>query len=153
MCKLKFLWNVYIQLGTFITGDAITGMIGQVTEIAGRAKQAFIVGQGLSPEGAKLLGKKLACMTIGDLEGLLELKNIDPFKVAELMGHLRDLAKALVRRKSYHSVMHELSVWEQKFKRLQKIYKSFSFFYHSIQNSSPRYSVIQITSSKVLIWS
>lgn len=128
-------------------------MIGQVTEIAGRAKQAFIVGQGLSPEGAKLLGKKLACMTIGDLEGLLELKNIDPFKVAELMGHLRDLAKALVRRNSYHSVMHELSVWEQKFKRLQKILKSFSFFYHSIQNSSPRYSVIQITSSKVLIWS
>ena len=128
-------------------------MIGQVTEIAGRAKQAFIVGQGLSPEGAKLLGKKLACMTIGDLEGLLELKNIDPFKVAELMGHLRDLAKALVRRNSYHLVMHELSVWEQKFKRLQKIYKSFSFFYHSIQNSSPRYSVIQITSSKVLIWS
>ena len=97
-------------------------MIGQVTEIAGRAKQAFIVGQGLSPEGAKLLGKKLACMTIGDLEGLLELKNIDPFKVAELMGHLRDLAKALVRRNSYHSVMHELSVWEQKFKRLKKIY-------------------------------
>jgi hypothetical protein len=77
-------------------GDAITNMIGQVTEIAGRAKQAFVVGQGLSPEGAKLLGKKLACMTIGDLEGLLELKNIDPFKVAELLGHLKDLAKALV---------------------------------------------------------
>lgn len=79
-------------------------MIGQVTEIAGRAKQAFIVGQGLSPEGAKLLGKKLACMTIGDLEGLLEMKNIDPFKVIELMGHLKDLAKALVSKSRMNSI-------------------------------------------------
>lgn len=92
-------------MGVFnLVGDAITGMIGQVTEIAGRAKQAFIVGQGLSPEGAKLLGKKLACMTIGDLEGLLEMKNIDPFKVIELMGHLKDLAKALVSKSRMNSI-------------------------------------------------
>ena len=67
-----------------------------VNEIAGRAKQAFIVGNGLSKEGVRLLGKKLACMTIGDLEALLDLKNIDPIKVAELMKNIGDLAKALV---------------------------------------------------------
>ena len=72
-------------------------MLGSaVTEIAGRAKQAFIVGNGLSKEGVRLLGKKLACMTIGDLEALLDLKNIDPIKVAELMKNIGDLAKALV---------------------------------------------------------
>lgn len=68
-----------------------------VSNIAGRAKQAFVVGNGLSQEGTRLLGKKLACMTIGDLEALLDLKNIDPVKVAELMKNIGDLAKALVR--------------------------------------------------------
>lgn len=73
-------------------------MLGtSVSNIAGRAKQAFVVGNGLSQEGTKLLGKKLACMTIGDLEALLDLKNIDPVKVAELMKNIGDLAKALVR--------------------------------------------------------
>lgn len=99
---VRFKYNLFEVFN--LVGDAITGMIGQVTEIAGRAKQAFIVGQGLSPEGAKLLGKKLACMTIGDLEGLLEMKNIDPFKVIELMGHLKDLAKALVSKSRMNSV-------------------------------------------------
>lgn len=72
-------------------------MLGSaVSEIAGRVKQAFVVGNGLSKEGTRLLGKKLACMTIGDLESLLDLKNIDPVKVAELMKNIADLAKALV---------------------------------------------------------
>lgn len=79
------------------TGDAIGDMLGSaVSEIAGRFKQAFVVGNGLSKEGTRLLGKKLACMTIGDLESLLDLKNIDPVKVAELMKNIGDLAKALV---------------------------------------------------------
>lgn len=72
-------------------------MLGSAaSEIAGRVKQAFVVGNGLSKEGTRLLGKKLACMTIGDLESLLDLKNIDPVKVAELMKNIADLAKALV---------------------------------------------------------
>lgn len=82
---------------SFSIGDSIGDMLGPaVSEIAGRAKQAFIVGNGLSKEGVRLLGKKLACMTIGDLEALLDLKNIDPIKVAELMKNIGDLAKALV---------------------------------------------------------
>ena len=36
-------------------------------------------------------------MTIGDLEALLDFKNIDPEKVAELMKNIANLAKALVR--------------------------------------------------------
>lgn len=49
-------------------------------------------------EGVKLLGKKLVCMIIGDLEGLFEMKNIDLFKVIELMGYLKDLVKVLVSK-------------------------------------------------------
>lgn len=87
------------------TGDAIGDMLGSaVSEIAGRVKQAFIVGNGLSKEGTRLLGKKLACMTIGDLESLLDLKNIDPVKVAELMKNIGDLAKALVSLDSKFSI-------------------------------------------------
>lgn len=82
---------------SYTTGDAIGDMLGSaVSEITGRFKQAFVVGNGLSKEGTRLLGKKLACMTIGDLESLLDLKNIDPVKVAELIKNIGDLAKALV---------------------------------------------------------
>lgn len=82
---------------SYTTGDAIGDMLSSaVSEIPGRFKQTFVVGNGLSKEGTILLGKKLACMTIGDLESLLDLKNIDPVKVAELMKNIGDLAKALV---------------------------------------------------------
>lgn len=77
-------------------GDAITGMLGTVQDIAGHAEQAFVAGQGLSQEGVRLLGRKLACMTIGDLEAMLDTRNVDPFEVAQLMKDLMDLAKALV---------------------------------------------------------
>jgi hypothetical protein len=80
-----------------------------VSTIAGRAKQAFVVGNGLSQEGKRLLGKKLACMTIGDLEALLDLKNIDPVKVAELMKNIGDLAKALVRNLGSQNVLFVVS--------------------------------------------
>lgn len=84
-----------------------------VSNIAGRAKQAFVVGNGLSQEGTRLLGKKLACMTIGDLEALLDLKNIDPVKVAELMKNIGDLAKALVRILVWFFmfVLHSFHTW------------------------------------------
>lgn len=94
--EFSFLSNLVIHF--IVAGDAIEDMLGAaVSEIAGRAKQAFIVGNGLSKEGVRLLGKKLACMTIGDLEALLDFKNIDPEKVAELMKNIANLAKALVR--------------------------------------------------------
>ncbi|CAG2251012.1 unnamed protein product [Mytilus edulis] len=58
-------------------------------------KDAYAIGQGLSEVGAKLLGEKLANMTVGDIETLMDFKNVDPILVAQLMKDLRDLAKAL----------------------------------------------------------
>ncbi|XP_052081925.1 uncharacterized protein LOC127719726 isoform X2 [Mytilus californianus] len=58
-------------------------------------KDAYAIGQGLSEVGAKLLGEKLANMTVGDIETLMDFKNIDPILVAQLMKDLRDLGKAL----------------------------------------------------------
>lgn len=47
-------------------------------------------------EGIRLFGKKLVCMIIGDLELLLDLKNIDFVKVVEFMKNIVDLVKVLV---------------------------------------------------------
>ena len=107
---ILFLSNLVIHY--IVAGDAIEDMLGAaVSEIAGRAKQAFIVGNGLSKEGVRLLGKKLACMTIGDLEALLDFKNIDPEKVAELMKNIANLAKALVRYKPSWSKSLSEHLW------------------------------------------
>ena len=73
-------------------------MMGPGANAAGRLGSLFVVGQGLSDEGVRLLGKKLANMTIGDVESMLDTKNIDPFLVAQLMLDLRDLMKALVSK-------------------------------------------------------
>lgn len=56
------------------------------------------MGQGLNAKGIKLLSQKLANLTIGDLEALLDLKNMDSSQVSLLLSQLKDLAKALVNR-------------------------------------------------------
>jgi len=71
-------------------------MLTSATDIVGRAEQTFVVGQGLSNAGVELLGQKLAGMTIGDIKAMLDLKNLDPVVVAELLVQIKDLAKALV---------------------------------------------------------
>lgn len=71
-------------------------MLTNATDIVGRANQVFIVGQGLSNAGVEMLGKKLANMTIGDIQAMLDMKNLDPVVVVKLLGQLKDLAKALV---------------------------------------------------------
>ncbi|KAK3609657.1 hypothetical protein CHS0354_035942 [Potamilus streckersoni] len=75
--------------------DGIIQMLGTANDIVGRATQTFIVGNGLSKEGLKLLGAKLANMTIGDLEAVLNKESVDPFLLVELAKDLRDLGKAL----------------------------------------------------------
>jgi hypothetical protein len=50
----------------------------------------------LTNSGVKLLGEKLAIMTIGDLTSLFEMKNIDPILIYQLGKQLKELAKALV---------------------------------------------------------
>lgn len=56
----------------------------------------YMVGQGLNAKGTKLLSQKLACLTIGDLEALLNFKNMNSSQVSQLLSQLKDLAKALV---------------------------------------------------------
>jgi len=91
----------------FVTGDAITSMLTSATDLVGRADQMFVVGQGLSNAGVKSLGQKLAGMTIGDIKSMLDLKNMDPVVVAELLVQIKDLAKALVSVLTwYHNQCH-----------------------------------------------
>ena len=59
-------------------------------------QRMFVVGKGLTNSGIKLLGNKLAAMTIADLESMLDMKNVDPLEVWKLTNELKDLAKALV---------------------------------------------------------
>lgn len=80
----------------FILAKAITDMLSTATDIVGRADQVFIVGKGLSNAGVKMLGEKLAHMTIGEIKAMLDLRNLDPVLIIELFGQLKDLAKALV---------------------------------------------------------
>ena len=79
-------------------------MLTSATDIVGRADQTFVVGQGLSNAGVELLGQKLAGMTIGDIIAMLDLKNLDPVVVAELLVQIKDLAKALVSVLTYGDI-------------------------------------------------
>lgn len=79
----------------FFVAEAISNILKSV-DLNGRQHQTYIVGSGVTAKGAKKLAKMLACMTIGDLDALLHLKNIDPAKVAQLLADIQDLAKALV---------------------------------------------------------
>ncbi|XP_063408925.1 uncharacterized protein LOC134692405 [Mytilus trossulus] len=82
--------------GNVTGGEMMTTMMGSSTlDIQGRTKQAYVVGHGLTNAGVKLLGQKLANMTIGDIENLLDVKNVDPVEIIKLMDQLRDLFRAL----------------------------------------------------------
>lgn len=77
------------------SAEAIAQKLSSI-DLPGREYQTYIVGSGVTAKGTKKLAKMLACMTIGDLDALLHLKNIDPAKVTELLKDIQDLAKALV---------------------------------------------------------
>ena len=82
---------------SFLAAEKIFALFNnQGVPSSGRDGDLYVVGSGLSGEGVRLLGQKLANMTIGDIESMMDLKDIDPFKVAELAEDLKDLAKALV---------------------------------------------------------
>ncbi|CAC5398334.1 unnamed protein product [Mytilus coruscus] len=89
--------SVDTQASESVTGgDVIQSMLGATFDIPGRTNHAFVVGQGLTNAGVRLLGQKLANMTIGDIENLLDVKNVDPVEVSKLIDELRDLFKALL---------------------------------------------------------
>ena len=91
-----FVLLIGVNVEWTFSEDAIANAMSTSVGILGREQQAYIVGGGVTARGAKLLAQKLACMTIGDLDALLQLKNIDPLKVALLLGKIQELAKALV---------------------------------------------------------
>lgn len=80
----------------FISATAIANVIGISNDIRGREKQTYIVGRGVTTVGAEKLAKKLACMTIGDLDALLQIKDINPKKVSQLLKDIQDMGIALV---------------------------------------------------------
>ncbi|VDI54125.1 Hypothetical predicted protein [Mytilus galloprovincialis] len=92
---MSSLWTVDI-VSDADGAKAITDMLSTATDIVGRADQVFIVGKGLSNSGVKMLGEKLANMTIGEIKAMLDLRNLDPVLIIELFGQLKDLAKALL---------------------------------------------------------
>lgn len=47
-------------------------------------------------KGLDALGNRIANMTIGELEAMLDLQNIDPFTVVQLMKDLRSLFRTFV---------------------------------------------------------
>ncbi|XP_033637723.1 uncharacterized protein LOC117298529 [Asterias rubens] len=55
-----------------------------------------IIGGGLTLKGLDALGNRIANMTIGELEAMLDLQNIDPFTVVQLMKDLRSLYRTFV---------------------------------------------------------
>lgn len=79
-----------------ISATAIANVIGVSNDIRGREKQAYIVGRGVTAVGAEKLAQKLACMTIGDLDALLQIKEVDPQKVSQLLKDIQDMGIALV---------------------------------------------------------
>ncbi|XP_071798137.1 uncharacterized protein [Asterias amurensis] len=55
-----------------------------------------IIGGGMTLKGLDALGNRIANMTIGELEAMLDLQNIDPFTVVQLMKDLRALYRTFV---------------------------------------------------------
>jgi hypothetical protein len=80
-----------------ISAESIEELVGAgPSPSAERDGGIYVVGQGLNAKGTKLLSRKLACMTIGDLEAILDLKNMNASQVSLLLSQLKDLVKALV---------------------------------------------------------
>lgn len=94
--NLVLLSREFYFIQSTILASAIANALGSSASIPGREHQAYIVGSGVTAQGAQNLAKKLACMTVGDLDALLQIKDIDPVKVALLLKEIQDLAKALV---------------------------------------------------------
>lgn len=57
----------------------------------------FVIGDGLTQAGIALLGDAIANMSIGDLESMLDFKNVDPVAAYKVILTLRELYFTLVR--------------------------------------------------------
>ncbi|XP_064643636.1 uncharacterized protein LOC135497734 [Lineus longissimus] len=73
----------------------IKALLGRVMDITGRVNEVFTPGQGLTNAGIELLGAQLANMTIGDISALLDMQNLDPVVVFNLMKDMWKLFEAI----------------------------------------------------------
>mgnify|MGYP000264146681 CR=1 FL=1 len=73
-------------------------MLDGASAVVDKANRLFVVGDGLTEAGVKLLGAQLANMSIGDIEAMLQTNKIDPLVIMDLMNDFIELAKALVRK-------------------------------------------------------
>ncbi|XP_076086791.1 uncharacterized protein LOC143057371 [Mytilus galloprovincialis] len=58
-------------------------------------QQSYVIGQGLSVNGTKLLAVKLANLTITDLRNIMDMRRLELMSVKELLTDIRDLTKSL----------------------------------------------------------
>ncbi|CAG2190130.1 unnamed protein product [Mytilus edulis] len=59
------------------------------------SQQSYVIGQGLSVNGTKLLAVKLANLTITDLRNIMDMRRLELMSVKGLLTDIRDLTKAL----------------------------------------------------------
>lgn len=85
------------------SGDVIRALLGSLTNVAGRENQTYVVGHGLTQEGVEYLSKKLACLTFGDLNSILDMKSLESEEARQTYSQLRDLTKGLVRKSVVHT--------------------------------------------------
>lgn len=71
-------------------------MLKTVDDIKGRFESTYIPGKGLTGEGTKALGLKIANMTIGELQAYVMSEGIDPELALELMKDMKNLVSTLV---------------------------------------------------------
>lgn len=88
---LPFIFLYFVS-----SAEAIINLLEDVTDVFKDAKKTYIVGKGLTMKGVQQLGAMLANMTIGDLEALLDLSNIDAVDIHEIISDLIELATTLV---------------------------------------------------------
>lgn len=82
-------------IGVVSTDDTIYVMISSGSELD--SQQSYIIGEGLSKNGTKLLAIKLANLTLLELRNVLDIKQMDQSSINSLLMDLRDLERALVR--------------------------------------------------------
>ncbi|XP_022103294.1 uncharacterized protein LOC110986022 [Acanthaster planci] len=85
-----------VSLSVTSGGESLFGISLAAGADSGTWQGNIIIGGGLTQKGLDALGQRIANMTIGELEAMLDLQNIDPFTVVQLMKDLRALFRTFI---------------------------------------------------------
>ncbi|XP_072033446.1 LOW QUALITY PROTEIN: uncharacterized protein [Amphiura filiformis] len=83
------------ELSFNLGGEDIFGLLSDGVS-TGFWRGSTVVGGGITEKGADALTRQIANMTIGELEAMLDLQNIDPLKALEVMREFRKLFRVLI---------------------------------------------------------